>query len=470
MDDMEESEGGGIPYFLQDPSGTLRRRWRWMLLALVVGLSAATAFVAQQEPLYAATATVLITRQQIRQDLVRSTVQEDSFARIDGLINSLMSRAKLSALMDEFGLYPELHESLERSEIAAEMRAHISIRDLSDRKRGSQNSARVYALTFEHPQPKVAAEVANRLASLFTNESIRMRTQQASLATRFLKAELGRAERALREQNAAIRKFKERHRGELPGELESNLMKLERLQQQRQSLAFQIAEAQNRIVLLSGRGAAPFTGEAPRVLASPEQRLFAARAELAAELIEYTEEHPSVIRLRRSIERLEADLAAAPKMDAKEDPLPAAMPGADRYALDQLREQLASTEKTLGELDVRVSHTPARREALEALEERETILRENYLNFLRKVQQAELAESLEAAQQGARFSIADQAEPPSRPTTTRLMDLLMGVLASFGLAAGTGLLLEALDPVLVSKDQIATISDRPVLGSAPRLA
>jgi capsular polysaccharide biosynthesis protein len=97
-------------------------------------------------------------------------------------------------------------------------------------------------------------------------------------------------------------------------------------------------------------------------------------------------------------------------------------------------------------------------------------LRENYLSFLRKVQQAELAESLEAAQQGARFSIADQAEPPRVPTTTRLMDLLMGVLASFGLAAGVGILLEALDPVLVSKDQIESAGDRPVLGSAPRLA
>ena len=76
----------------------------------------------------------------------------------------------------------------------------------------------------------------------------------------------------------------------------------------------------------------------------------------------------------------------------------------------------------------------------------------------------------EAAQQGARFSIGDLAVPASKPTKARMKFLMIGVLASFALAAGVGLLLEALDPVLVSRTQIESLSGLRVLGSAPRLS
>ena len=146
------------------------------------------------------------------------------------------------------------------------------------------------------------------------------------------------------------------------------------------------------------------------------------------------------------------------------------MPMAVRHALDQLREQLATTELELSELDERVGRTPARREELAALQEHETVLRDSYLSFLRKVQEAELAQSLETAQQGARFSVSDRAYPPVKSTQDRIKLLLAGLLLSFAIAAGVGMLLEALDPVLVSKDQIESVGGLPVLGSAPRLA
>ena len=177
-----------------------------------------------------------------------------------------------------------------------------------------------------------------------------------------------------------------------------------------------------------------------------------------------------MIVLRSSIERLEAEVAAAPKTDAQLDPMIHPMPAVTRNKLDRLRKQLASTEESIVELDAHVSRTPARREAIAALEEREGVLRENYLGFLRKVQEAELAQSLEAAQQGARFSIAELAEPSTIPIRSRLNYLMLGVLASLALSAAIGLLLEALDPVLVTKDQIEAAGDLPVLGSAPHLA
>ena len=71
---------------------------------------------------------------------------------------------------------------------------------------------------------------------------------------------------------------------------------------------------------------------------------------------------------------------------------------------------------------------------------------------------------------GSRFSISDRAQPPSVLTKARMGFLIIGVLASLALSAAIGALLEAMDPVLVTKDQIEALSNLPVLGSAPRLA
>ena len=60
-------------------------------------------------------------------------------------------------------------------------------------------------------------------------------------------------------------------------------------------------------------------------------------------------------------------------------------------------------------LDAQVARIPARQEELAALEQEEEILSENYSDALRKLQDSELAQSLELAQQGIRVSLLDSA-------------------------------------------------------------
>jgi len=135
-----------------------------------------------------------------------------------------------------------------------------------------------------------------------------------------------------------------------------------------------------------------------------------------------------------------------------------------------LRDDLATTEASIAEIDARVERTPGRGEGLAALQQKAEVLRENYLEFLRKVQEAELAETLESAQQGGRISVLDRAAPPMTPTQSRLKVALGGVLASlfFGLAIGA--LLEMIDPVLVGRSQLERNCGVPLIGALPRLS
>lgn len=465
---MEQDDGiesGGIADALRDPGGMLKRRWPWMALALVAGLAVVIAFVAARKPRYAATARLLVTTQQIREDLVRTTLQDDLIERIDALVGEVLSRERLLELIEKYDPYPELRGSTSMDEIVERVRGDVVFR--SEEGLGSSRpdaSVRLFTLAFEANRPDVVAAFVNDLAAALVDRSIERRTREAGLAVTFLSKELERAEQEMREHGRVIREFKERYRGELPAELTSNLSRLERLQQQRQSLALQIAEANTQLAELL----APAAGSV--VEQTPEARLAALRLELKASEGVLTESHPEIQWLKRQIAVLEAEVGGSPG-DGSRGPLTrSGLIAAAQETVEELRRQLARTETELADLDARVARTPARQEELEVLEQREEVLRESYRDFLRKVQEGELAASLESAQQGDRFSVLEEAVPPSRATSSRWKALVGGCLTSLALALGVGLLLEVLDPVLVTVRQVEAESGLRVLGSAPHIS
>lgn len=465
---MEQDEGiesGGIADALRDPRGMLRRRWPWMTAALVAGLVVVSVFVAARQPRYAATARLLITTQQIREDLVRTTLQDDLLERIDALVAEALSRERLLGLIEQYDPYPGLRGSVNMDEIVERVRKDIVFR--SEEGLGSRRpeaSVRMFSLGFEADRPDVAAAFVNDLAAALVDRSIERRTREAGLAVSFLSKELARAEQEMREHARAIREFKEKYRGELPGELASNLARLDRLQQQRQSLALQIAEANTQLAELL-TPAAGSTAEQ-----TPEARLAALQLELKESEGVLTENHPEIQWLKRQIATLEAEVGGSLGNGTRGLPTRSGLIAAAQETLQELRRQLARAETELGDLDARVARTPARQEELEALEQREGVLSESYRDFLRKVQEGELAASLESAQQGDRFSVLEEAVPPSRATGSRWKALAGGCVTALALALGLGLLLEMLDPVLVTVRQVEAESGLQVLGSAPHIS
>lgn len=456
--------GGSLPAFVKSPLGALRRRWLWMLLALLPGLAATGFLVARQVPMYKASATVLITSQQIPEDFVRSTVREDSLANLNAMVGEVLSQRQLSALVEKYGLYPELHDEMPMIEIVTEMRSRITIesqQNLRQRRKSQSENSGIFAVSYEYPDPEKAAAVANDLASFFTTASLERRSQQARLTTEFLRKELEEAERELRDHNVLVTEFQTRNRGELPGDLEANLRKLERLQQQRLSLPVLIAEKQERLRLLDSEVSAS---------SAQKEMLVALRGQLAEQLGLHTDEHPNIIALRRRITQMEAEMSEIGVLLAEGPVDRSTEIATTRREIEQLRLEQTQADEAIAQLDLQVQQTPGRTEELTALQEKAEVLRENYLEFLRKVQDSELAETLESAQQGERISVLDRAQAPATPIRSQLKILLAGVAASLAMALAIGVLLELVDPVVVASEQLEQICERPLLGSVPQLA
>jgi uncharacterized protein involved in exopolysaccharide biosynthesis len=457
-DDALESEGGGgLPPFVQDPLGVLRRRWRWMLAALLLGLGATGAYVGLlMQPRYEATATVLVASQRVAESFVRPGVSADPFEKINAMVGEVLSTDNLVRLIEEHDLYPELRRRERMAAVVGRMREDVRVE--AEQGVGSYyDKARTFEIAYGAPDPDLAAAVANGIAASFQTASTRIRTEQARMALEFLNRALDEADRELREQNREITEFHERYRGELPADLDPNLARIERMQQQRQSLGLQIAETETRLAMLAST----------EDKGSPEARVNELRARVRAEAAVNTEDHPNLRSLRRQLESAEADLAvqrAAGGLQSRN-----AIGGAAMRTVDELRRQDIELGAEIAELEARVARIPARAEVLTAMEEKAKVLRETYIDFLRKVHDAELSLDLETQQTDERVSVLNPAQPPAHPERSRATLLLLGVVASFGMALGIGVLFEMLDPVLLTSEQVEGAGNLPVLGSVAQI-
>ncbi len=456
-----EEESSELPAFLMDPRGVVRRRWRYMLIALTVGIIATLFIVIRQQAMYTAEATILIKRQRIPENLVRSTVQEDSFQVLNAILGEVLSRESLSKMITEFDPYPELREFKTVDEIITLMRTQIGIKAREGIKlQRRQEGARIIAIRFEHTDRPMAANIANAVARAITDESLRSRSEQARITTDFLRREFERSEAALEKQNRAISEFQQSYHGELPSELEANLRHLQRLQEQRQSLAQQISESESRLASIT------LGLQKGRHLSPSEERLEELRDKLAEVEGLYTEEHPSVLSTRRQITALEAIIADRQGKTHSFDHN--SLVTATQNEIQLLRKQAAKVETDIIDLEARVARTPERQEEITKLEQTVSVLNENYIDSLRKVKEAELAQNLESAQQGSRLSLLDKAQPPSRANGKRLKYALAGVIGSLGLALLIGAFLEMFDPFVISSRQIEKLTQLPVLGVVPK--
>lgn len=454
--DLELPAATELPNPFRDPIGVVERHWRWMLAAFAVGVLASLALWSRSEPRYFAEATVVVASQQVSERIVEPTVAE-ALPVTEALTAVVLSRNNLSQVVAEFALYPELRGVETMAEIVDRVRSQVSISAVQRLEAPvADGTERAYSIGFEAGTPEAAAGVANRLASLFAETSSADRLQRQQLTTAVLHRELTRAEGELGDRTRAIDTFKQENRGLLPSDLRANLARMGLLQDQRQSLAQQIAEAGTRVATLASQDHS-----------SPELQLGVLRDELIRLRTRQTSRHPDVIDLERRIAELEK--GAVGDVREGEEKSPRGLRRDAERTLIGLRQQLAATEKELALLEARIERMPRVQEELASLEQQASISRENYLEFLRKVQNAELGGNLLDAQQGRRVSVLNQAEPPSRPVGAPLRYLALGLVASLGLAVAVGAALELLNPVVLSPDDILGSVGQPVLGWVTRI-
>src|SRR6266852_1324461 len=310
-----------------------RRKWL-ALLALVAPLVAGVSVVVFLPNMYRSAATVLAERQQVPDFFVRSTVTSAIETRIQTISQEVLSRARLGALINRFGLYPDLRQRVPLESVIDRMRGDIKLELKSMELKGQavREATVFFTISYQGSDPGTVSRITNTLASFYNDENVKARERQAIDTTEFLKVQLGETKKRLDELEQRVSAFKRRHLGELPQQMETNLSTLEHLHAQlrqnadsqtrtnerRQTLSSQLAEAE---ASLTGAGpGAPFASPELREAA----RLAQKKEDLARLRIQFNDNYPDVALLAAEVAALERELAAAmarmPKPGAETEP------------------------------------------------------------------------------------------------------------------------------------------------------
>jgi protein tyrosine kinase modulator len=488
-----------------------RRKWL-AILAFAVPLTAAFSIIAFVPNIYRSTATVLVDRQQIPEKFVSSTVTSALETRFHTISQEILSRSRLEALITRFNLYPDLRKSQQFEDVIERMRRDIKLELKSVDVKGQRGEATVaFAIGYQGNDPATVALVANTLASFYIEENLKARERQATGTAEFLKVQLADTKSQLDAQEQKVSGFKRKHMGELPQQMDQNLLTLERLHTQLrlnadnqlrateriQQLSSQLAEAESLLTQQAyqsqnSNGAVVVgPGETP-----DEARLRQKEQELATLQRQATDRHPDVIALKAEVEALRREVAEArraraeskasePKTDKPEMKAATSAAGAPltpyvlrlKEALNEAqadRRVLKSEEARLRDgitsYQTRVENVPRREQEFIELSRDYESKRELYQSLMKRYEEALLAESMEQRQKGEQFRVLDPAVPrpePSAPNRPRM--LLIALVASLGLALGAVLLAEQFDTSFHTVDDLRGFSPVPVLVSIPRI-
>jgi polysaccharide chain length determinant protein (PEP-CTERM system associated) len=500
----------------------LSRKW-WLILACVLGTACAAAYSYRLPPLYRASTLILVEPQRIPVSYVNSTVTSTVQERLSTISQQILSRTNLERIIVQFNLYqspspivnpsrvregapqswrnslqqrvndlmnrlvPALDQSTPPMEALVErMRQDIEVKVMAG------NSA--FSIAYSGSDPQIVMKVTNILASLFIDENLRLREQQAEGTSEFLADEHAEAKKELEKQEKALKDFKEQRMGALPEQMTANLRTLDRLQVELQTINDGLKSAEDRKILYQAQlsdlekqmaGLAPVTMP-DNGSAGLSSRLAQLKEELGRLQAQYKENYPDIGLLQQQIRELEEQLvrgetmAPAAKSPATSRPTPLAPSFiSQRQAISlqlqainaeiaALRAKQNRTAALVKEYESRVELTFANEQQLLNLTRDYEMSSQNYQALLQKRLNARISENLEKRQKSEQFRIVDPAKVPEKPyKPDRLKIILVGSLLSLGSGAGLVCLREFWKPSYRRPEDFQDTVQLPVLATIP---
>ncbi|OLD47327.1 MAG: hypothetical protein AUI48_04265 [Chloroflexi bacterium 13_1_40CM_2_68_14] len=483
-----------------------RRKWLAML-AFVAPMAAAVSLLTFLPNIYRSTATVLVDRQQVPEKFVHSTVTSALETRLHTISHEILSRSRLEALINRFGLYSDLRKRLTFEEVIERMRGDIKLELKGVDVKGQEQATVAFTISYQGSDPGTVSLVTNTLASFYIEENLKVRERQATGTAEFLKAQLEGTKNRLDDQELRVSDFKRRHLGELPQQMETNLATLERLHMQlrlnadnqtrsaerRQALSNQLAEAEALLATPSVGASSVMSGGPPTPSETTEARLARLKEELTKLRTQFSDKYPDVGRLAAEVAAVERELAEAKASERKyteakarepkieEKPVPPRAAPLTPYVL-RLKEALSETETDIKVLkgeekrlrdgiatyQARIENVPRREQEFRELSRDYDSTRELYQSLLKRYEEAQLAESMEQRQKGEQFRVLDPAIPKPEPAAPkRFRMFVQALVVSLGLAIGAVVLVEHVDTSFHTVDDLRAFSPVPILVSIP---
>jgi polysaccharide chain length determinant protein (PEP-CTERM system associated) len=464
---------------MEDYGAILKRRWWIIVIPSVVLPIMAVAIALVIPPEYLSQTLVLVEQQKVPDEYVKPVVSEDLTARLASMKEQILSRARLTPIIERFNLFGTGKTSMDdRIDLT---RKNIDIKPIRSEMTRTGGLPGFF-ISFKASDARTAQLVTGEITSLFVNENLKSRATSVEGTQDFLRGQLTDAKQKLDDQDSKLAAFQQKYVGRLPGEEAPNMNMLTslntqldavtqaiaRMEQDKSYEEAMLAQQQSMSAQVAEHG-----GVAPQAQQSDLQALLNEEADLTKR---YTDDYPDVVAVRRKIKDLRKQMAAAPPPSA---PAPVSTPNrGDSVAVQQLRAQLRGLEQGItqkkhdqsmiqGQIRMyqdRISSSPLVQEEYKSLTRDYTTAQSFYDDLLKKMNDSKMATDLEKRQEGEQFRVMDEPNLPDGPSFPK-----RGVFAGAGLAAGLclGLMIVALieykDTSLRSERDIWAFTKLPTL-------
>lgn len=462
----------------------LALKHRILILGCFLGaLAIGAAMTLLMTPIYRATATLQIDREAARVVTSEDVTPRESMSQGEEFFQTqyglLRSRSLAERVVESLGLASS-DQAL--ASIGVEPPARTgSAAAQAERRRALALSvvqgglgvtpvrgSRLVAVSFDNPDPVVAARVANAYAENFIQSNLDRKYQSSAYAREFLEERIaqtkGRLEDAERQlvayaANQQIINVGQSEEGDANGGATQSLASNNLV-----ALNSALATARAARVAAEEKWRSARTNQLmtlPEVLQNPSiQRLTEQRAQLDSEyqqkLSVYQEDYPEMVRLRAQITEVDGQiqsLAANIRSSIQNQYVVAA---------NQERSLQAQVNGLKGDvLDLRdrsIQYNILQRE----LDTTRTL----YESLLQRYKEIAVTGDVTANN----ISIVDSARPPASPAKPNMMiNLALAALFGLGLGVVAALVLEALDETIATPDDVEKKLGVPVLGVVPLL-
>ncbi len=483
----------------------VRRKWLIISIMLISVISAGV-YAWFKPEIYRSSTVILVEHQKIPENFVRAMVTDRVAERVSTITQQVLSRTSLQRVIEELNLYPESIKARGYDPVIAGMKKNVELKT-----KGSGGRLESFTISFSHSDPMTAMKVTAKIASQYIDENLKIREQFVEGASEFLEQELAIARKELDAKEKVLSEYRLQNLGELPGQMDSNLRSLDRLQEEKASIQESLNSMSARVELIqksihdyeSMAGALSelpgFDGqiEDSGPPANPMVRhLSKLKDDLANMLVEYTESYPDVITLKNHIIHVEEQIA---KNQAAADELGEGGTGEEFTGEDLLGLSTASSTSfdpylqeltnTLTEVKAQITTlknrrqrvnsrmksyqrkidaTPTREQELLILERDYSNMQENYQRLHEKQLNSRISENLEKRQKAERFRVLDPANLPTMPVgPPRYLIVIAGLV--FGGAFGYGLAfaLEQWKPTFRRSEDAEISIGLPILATIP---
>ncbi|MBL8225051.1 MAG: hypothetical protein JNM50_06955 [Chromatiales bacterium] len=270
---------------------------------------------------YTSSAVILIEDPEVPPGLVPTTVTTFAARQVQYINQRVMTRTNLANIIEKFDLFPDERKYLPTLLLVPDVEQDMKI-DIIDVQQGQQqrgpqqvNTTIAFRLAFEHESPGTARQVANELVSLYLAENVRARTEQTAQTSQFMQEEVDRLDAEVKGLEAQIAAIKQANEGALPELVNFNMQNISALDRDILEIDRQIQSLTENKIMLDAQ-LASLSPVATTVLpdgkpvVAPEEQLKALQTQLAMMEGRYSADHPDVVRTKRDLAAVQAQLGA----------------------------------------------------------------------------------------------------------------------------------------------------------------